>query len=146
MLSKNKDENIADALRQIKECLPHACYSDEGISNMSKCATFILDAIDNVRDKTVEVETLTGKPDNLLVIIDEVKYHHNMMMIFASSDVLRYLKGYLSVAVADSKKKALESAEVGTCVRVMDMNIGGNGYGTAVVCYYDSIWFGIKAV
>ena len=134
----DRDTDIANATAPIFACDASTCYSPDGLLNMERCAIFVIDALSRVNDTVVKTENIIGKPIDLHVVIDGMIYCHNSVLIFADGEALRFLKGYMTEAAADAKKSDIEREVEGVQNRVMDMRIGGNGYGTAVVCNYDS--------
>lgn len=120
------------AYHKIMSCYNTTAYTQDDLKNMFDSAMFLLNTLNEINGKTVKVLNHVNEEYELHIRIDNIKFFHNDFMIYADSKVLSYIKEYVS----DTIKKLNDDCKIGDLL--WGIRLGGNGWGTATVCSYDS--------
>jgi len=99
---------------------------------MFDSAMHLLNTLNEINGKTVKALNHKDEEYDLLIHIDDIKFFHNCFMIYAETRVMSYIRDYIS----DSIKKHNDECINGELL--WGIRLGGNGWGTAVVCNYDN--------
>jgi hypothetical protein len=121
------------AYHKIMACHNTTAYTQDDLKTMFDSAMFLLNTLNEINGKTVKAFNHKDEEYELLIHIDDIKFFHNDFMIYAiDHQVLSYIKEY----ILDSIKKFNDECKNGELL--WGIRLGGNGYGTALVCSYES--------
>ena len=108
-------------------------YLDEEFNSMKKSSLDFLKLIQDINDYIVDTQNLLNNDVKLKIDIQDIKFFHNSMMIYAERPVLKYLKEYIHHYIRELNKNDLKT-EISTC----NSGCSSNGHGTAIYITYNT--------
>lgn len=117
-----------------RHCKETTAYTDENIRAMTDSSMLILKLICEINNKTVVVDD-----KELVIEINDIKFFHNMMLVYADRNVLRYIQEYIDSIIKSHNDtvKQYQCKNPNKPIRLIDIRISTDGWGNAIVCNYD---------
>lgn len=117
---------------KILNCKNSTLYTDENIQAMNDSSALIFDFINEINNKTFIVDE-----KELIIEIDNIKFFHNCMMIYANINVLKYIRYYIFNIVKLHNDTVKKYNCCKKALKYIDIKLSTNGYGTGLICNYD---------
>ena len=133
---KISNKCILDAVEKIYACEKLTAYTRADLDDMIRSALYILRKINEINNKTVVTTDLCNKEIELEINIDEIRFHHNMLMVYAERAVQKYVREHVQSQITDFNDKLKDWTGTAEKPEKIDIRITGNGYGNATVYNY----------
>lgn len=121
-------QNYLEATEKIDACAGTTCYGPKYLTEMIVSADYILREIEKINNTVVVAKNHKEEDYDLKITIIDIKFFHNMLMIYAEHNVLKYIQEYI-------KTNIKEYNDMGYPDKI-NVRVTGNGWGNAIICHY----------